>query len=304
MNNENALQIVDAEIEESRDLSPVEASGLAIAQSRATQEVQAAMVIAKKFPRDSNAAYNKIMTACKRKSLAEQAMYAYPRGGQMVTGPSIRMAEVLAQNWGNLQFGIQELENKNGESLVEAFCWDLETNVRQTKLFTVRHERHTKKGVEKLKDTRDIYEHVANQGSRRVRACILGVIPGDIVEAAVQECESTLQKAGKDEPIIDRARRMVVAFGELGVSQEMIEKRLGHKLDAIIEQELISLRKIFQSIKDGMAHRHDFFDFPKPGSDSEKAAQLNEKFGKKEEKKANTEEKTFNNTSDPSELKT
>ena len=79
--------------------------------SRQAQEVQAAMVIAKRFPRDEVESYNRIMQSCKRKSLAESAMYEYPRGGTKVTGPSIRLAEAMAQNWGNLDFGITELEN-------------------------------------------------------------------------------------------------------------------------------------------------------------------------------------------------
>ena len=47
--------------------------------SRQAQEVQAAMVIAKKFPRDEVDAYNRIMRACQRRKLAESAMYEYPR---------------------------------------------------------------------------------------------------------------------------------------------------------------------------------------------------------------------------------
>ena len=131
--------------------------------SRQAQEVQAAMVVAKRFPRDEIEANNRILNACKRKSLAERAIYEYPRGGENVTGPSIRLAEVMAQNWGNLDFGITELEQKNGESTVMAYCWDLETNTRQTKIFTVPHIRYTKKGSVALTDPRDIYEMVANQ---------------------------------------------------------------------------------------------------------------------------------------------
>ena len=67
-----------------------------VASTQALAEVQAAMVVAKRFPRDETAAYSAIMTACKRPSLAEQAMYSYPRGGQKVTGPSIRLAETMA----------------------------------------------------------------------------------------------------------------------------------------------------------------------------------------------------------------
>lgn len=112
--------------------------------SRQAQEVQAAMVIAKKFPRNEVESFNRIMQACKRRSLAEQAMYEYPRGTTKVTGPSIRLAEAMAQNWGNIDFGITELEQRSGESQVMAYAWDLETNTRQTKIFAVPHVRSTK----------------------------------------------------------------------------------------------------------------------------------------------------------------
>lgn len=229
------------------------------ATTRQAQEVQAAMIVAKKFPRDETHAFSRIIQGCRRKGLAEQAMYAYPRGGTMVTGPSIRLAEAMAQAWGNIDFGIVELEQRDGESAVMAYAWDLETNTRQTKVFTVRHERHTKNGNKSLSDPRDIYEMVANNGARRLRACILGVIPGDVQDAAIEECEKTL-RGGNKEPLADRVRKMVTAFDEYGVTQEMIEKRLGHKLDACIEQELVNLRKIYGSIKDGMAKREDFFE--------------------------------------------
>ncbi|PWW19485.1 hypothetical protein DFO73_12055 [Cytobacillus oceanisediminis] len=63
-----------------------------------------------------------------------------------------------------------------------AYAWDLETNVRQEKVFTVKHSRKAKGSITKLDDPRDIYELVANNGARRLRSYILGIIPGDIVE--------------------------------------------------------------------------------------------------------------------------
>ncbi|BBP90994.1 hypothetical protein BsIDN1_46120 [Bacillus safensis] len=42
-----------------------------------------------------------------------------------------------------------------------AYAWDLETNTRQTKIFTVKHERKAKGAITKLNDPRDIYELVA-----------------------------------------------------------------------------------------------------------------------------------------------
>jgi hypothetical protein len=250
--------------------------------SRQSQEVQVAMLAAKKFPRDDFESFNRIMKACERKVLAETAMYEYPKGGQKVTGPSIRMAETLAQCWGNIDFGIVELEQKNGESTVMAYAWDLETNTRQAKIFTVKHERHTKNGVTKLTDPRDIYELVANNGARRLRACILGVIPGDVTEAAVEKCKKTLL-SGNTEPITDRIRKMVGAFDhEFQVNIEMLEKYIGCKVDAFSENDLLRLKGVYRSLKDGMSKREDYFELSGPQARAEE--QTTEKPKSKAEK--------------------
>lgn len=239
--------------------SPAHTTVLADAQAnKAVQEIQAALTIAQKFPRNQSVSFQRIMQACERPFLADQALYAYKRGDGIVTGPSIRLAEVIAQNWGNMSVGIRELSQANGVSEVEAFAWDLETNVQCTKIFQVKHVRHTKKGSYPLTDPRDIYELVANQAARRLRACILTVVPGDIVEAATDKCKHT--QATKSEPLADRIRKLILAFGEMGISVEMLEKRLGHNMEATIEPEMVTLRGIYKSIKDGISAREDFFD--------------------------------------------
>lgn len=240
--------------------SPISTQSMVeVAGTRAEHEVQAAFVIAQKFPRNEQVCYTEIINACKRPFLAEQAMYAYPRGGTLVTGPSIRLAEAIAQSWKHLDFGIEEVSQSNGVSVAKAFCIDLQKNTRSTKIFYVKHERHSKKGVARLTDPREIYELVANQGARRLRACILAVIPGDVIEAAVDQCKKTLESS--DVPIADQIRKMIIAFDELGVKVEHLEKRLGHKLDSVIPAEIVILKGVYKSLKDGMATREDFFEF-------------------------------------------
>ena len=259
--------------------SPVpssEGAMVPIEQHRAISETQAAVIVAKKFPRDEHQAYTKIMKACERSSLAKEAEYAYPRGGQMVTGPSIRLAEVIAQNWGNLNFGIRELSQDNGESELESFCWDLESNVKQSKIFKVPHKRKAQGGFKSLSDPRDVYEHVANMGARRLRACILGIIPRDITEAAQEKCDETLKK-GDGKPLEDRIRTMLSKFEEQGVTKEMIEERLQHQTTAIVERQIVDLTKIFISIRDGMSKREDWFNVPKGTSQTEASKDLTEK---------------------------
>lgn len=238
--------------------------------SRQAQEVQAAMVIAKKFPRNEFESFGRIMKACQRRGLAEKSVYEYPRGDTRVTGPSIRLAEAMAQSWGNIDFGIIELEQKNGESQVMAYAWDLETNTRQTKVFSVPHIRTSRKhGNVPLTDPRDIYERVANDGARRLRACILGVIPGDVVEAAVEQCEKTLAGDNK-EPIQDTIRAVAGTFEkEYSVTIPMLEKFIGCKIDSFTMQNLIRLKKVYLSLKDGMAKREDYFDLVPAADQSE-----------------------------------
>lgn len=227
--------------------------------SRQAQEVQAAMVIAKKFPRDEIAAWARIQKACARKTLAEDAEYVYPRGGEKVVGPSIRLAEVLAQAWGNMDYGLLELGRKDGESEMMAYCWDLETNTRRTMVFTQKHVREKKTGNVNLVDGRDIYELTANMGARRVRACILAIIPSDVVDGAVNACRETL-KGANSEPFSDRLRKMVASFEkDMQLKQDALEDYIGYSVDKFGESELTKLQGVYRSIRDGIAKREDFF---------------------------------------------
>lgn len=269
----------DTDLGFSKPQAKSEDTGLmASTEARAVAEVQASYVIAKKFPRNQHESYMAIIDACKRPFLAEQAMYAYPRGGTLVTGPSIRLAEAMAQCWGNLDCGVREISQSNGVSVAEAYAIDLQTNTRVTKIFHVPHVRDTKKGRTKLTDARDIYELVANNGSRRLRACILGILPGDVVEAAVNQCKKTMESG--ELPMADRIRMMVAKFDELGVKVEHLEARLGHNLAATIPAEFVTLQGVYKAIKDGFAAREDFFELgggDKKGSEANLETLLAEK---------------------------
>ena len=150
----------------------------------------------------------------------------------------------MGRAWGNLQFGIRELSQANGESTVEAFAWDVETNTRQVKVLQVLHKRFTRNGSYSLKDPRDIYELVANNGARRLRACILGIIPGDVTDIALKQCEETVLKSVDLSP--EGVNKVVVAFERFNVSKAMIEKRIQTKIEAITARKVVSLRRIFQ----------------------------------------------------------
>ena len=239
---------------------------VAIEASRAIAEAQGKLVIAKRFPRDEVQAYNRVAQACQRKGIAEKAFYSYNRGGGTVSGPTIRFAEELARCWGNIDYGIKELSQDDGKSEMQAYAWDLETNAQSVQNFTNPHIREVGGKAKLLTSQRDIYEINANMGARRLRSRILAILPTDLVDMAIAECKKTLV-GNNDEPLIDRVKKMVVAFGKIGVTQEQIEKRLNRKVDTMTVDDFTDYVGIYNAIKQGESKIFEWFEAEKVASD-------------------------------------
>ena len=245
---------------------------VAIEASRAIAEAQGKIVIAKRFPQNEVEAYAKAMEACQRPTMAAKAFYSFPRGGQTVEGPTIRFAEELARCWGKIDYGIKELSQDDGKSEMQAYAWDLETNAQSVQNFTNPHKREktdkrTKTVVmETLTGQRDIYENNANMATRRLRSRILAILPSWFVEDAIEECKKTL--AGRnDTPLIDRVKKMVVAFAKIGVTQEQIEKRLKKKIDTMNADDFVEYTGIYNAIKQGESKIAEWFESDPIASD-------------------------------------
>ena len=234
-----------------------------IESQRAIAEVKARVVMARQFPRDQGQAYMTAMNSCKRKGLADVAIYRFPRGGGPVEGPSIRLAEELARCWGNIEYGIRELSRSEGKSEMMAFAWDMETNTLSTQNFTVNHIRDKRGGGQRLTDERDIYEVTANMGARRLRARILAVLPPELVDDAVAACMKTrANEIGAN--LQDSIRKMMQAMSGLGVTGAMLTAYLGHDVMQSTPDEVNALRGVFEAIKNGMGKIGDYFGADKP----------------------------------------
>lgn len=247
-------------------------------ESKALSEIKGKMYLARQFPRDQDWSLQNVLQECKRPELAACAQYEFPKGDSVVRGPSIRLVEVLARHWGNIDSGVNEIEANDGSTLIKAYAWDLETNVSDEKTFSVKHERTTKKGSYKLTDERDIYEMVANKGARRKRACLLAVMPGWYVEAALTACEETLKQSLTEGKSMDEVRESIVsAFSEFEIGPDQIEQKLGKEVGALSKNDVVKLRHLYAAIKDGFVKAADAFGLPSPAdaavpSEEEKSA--------------------------------
>ena len=221
-------------------------------------EMQAQIFLAKQFPRDQRQATEKILTACQRPGLANVAVYSYARGGTNISGPSIRLAEEIARNWGNLECGWNELEREFDKSKIRAFAWDKETNVLKTLVFYVPHYRTTRLERKRITDERDLYELLANQAARRMRNCILALVPGDVIDAAVEQCQKTMVTHVDVSP--ESIKKLVDAFATFGVTKAQIEKRIQRRIDVITPAQVVRMREIYASLNDGMSDPSDWFE--------------------------------------------
>lgn len=237
-------------------------TGNAVTQSMVAKEqarIQGQVFMAKQFPRDMTLVMNRITASCERPSLAMISEYEYPKGGQKITGASIRLLEVVAQCYGNVSYSWKELlrDVDNHKSTVLAYAWDLETNLYSELEFDVPHYRTARGKRTVLTDDREIYELVANQASRRVRRCLENVIPRDIVDDAREMCETTMET--KTDWAV-RINKQIKYFEEAyGVKPQQIEDYFGMSRNAFTSNTFVALTKIYNSVKDGVAKITDYF---------------------------------------------
>lgn len=235
-----------------------------IEQSRAVAEVQAAIVVAQQCPRDETRALARATEACKTREVAEIAFFKMSRGNSTVQGETIHLAVELARCWGNINYGVMELDRdeQRGMSEMLAYAWDLETNTRSGMTFLVPHVRDTKSGQKRLVDVRDIYENNANMGARRLRECIFRVLPSYLKEQAKVACLKTLETKASEKPIAVAVAEAVNAFAGIGIARDRLEAKVG-PLDKLTPADLANLEVSFRSIKRNEISPEE--EFPKVG---------------------------------------
>ena len=235
-------------------------------QSRELADLQVNYLMAQQFPRDERTAIDRIVNAFMRPELAEKSQYSYSKGGTDIRGPSIKAMEAIAGAWRNIDTGWRVRSRGYDAhnvpySEIEAYAVDLEARTRKRIAFIVPHwrDRSEKKGGGYvLQDERDIYELLANMASRRLRACIEAIIPADVIERAMLQADATLKAKADTSP--EGIAKMLAAFEPFGVTKAMIEKRIQRRLDSITPAQVVSLKRIFASLRDEMSSVEEWFD--------------------------------------------
>ena len=248
----------------------------AIEQARAVAEVAAAVRVAQENPRDETRAVARMRQACGQQALADRAFYSVPRAGGRVEGSSVHLARSLAACWGNVDYGIRELKRDDhaGESEMQAWAWDQESNVRSSRSFVVPHARmvgSAKRGDkrrERLDDLGDIANNNNSVAARAVRETIFTILPVWYTAEAEALCAATLRGAGGDKPLATQVADMLANYETtFGVTRSQLEAYVAEPVAEWTARTLAALRVLGGELSRGEKTVRDEF-----GSKDEPAA--------------------------------
>ncbi len=238
------------------EIIPIQQAEVIQAINRSEIDVQVAT--AKAYPRDLSAVYNKIMTlATMDAETAQECFYVLRRGGSVIEGLSVRMAEIIASAWGNLRVQAETIANDGKKITARAVCYDLETNVAVGK--TVDRPIVDKNGRTYSVDMQVVTGNAAQ--AIAFRNAVLAVVPKAMTKKIVQQVKHVAM--GEALTLETSRQNLVLYFEKLGVSQDMLLEYLQiKKRDEIDADMVFELRGLANAIKEGSTSVQEAFVKP------------------------------------------
>ena len=206
---------------------------------------------AKQYPRSiSRCANNAVALVTMDKDTAQSCGYALPRGGKPITGPSVHLAKIIAQQYGNLRAEAKVVEITDKHVVSRGTAWDLENNYAVS--FEVRRSIVGKNGNRFSDDMITVTGNAAN--SIAYRNAIFGIVPKSITDKAYKAAQHLITgDLSDEEKLIKRRDGAIKHFTDTyGITEEEVIKLCGkHTVNQIQADEIALLLGFAQSLKDG-----------------------------------------------------
>lgn len=273
------------------EIQIIDNSGIDVfeAQERASIDIQVST--AKRYPRNiKKVKENSISIACMDKDMAQSCRYAKPVAGKKVTGPSVHLARIICQQYGNIrvQQRIKQITDKT--IVAEAVAFDMETNyavcveARRSIL-----DKFGKKYKESVIETNAMGILAIAE-----RNAILKVIPKAMIDAVYKEAFNYANGDLSDNAklIIAREKAFEYFRDNYEATEDEVVKCLGLKTkEAINAEHIADLRGYMQSLTDKELTADELFDRSKNDTRLDDPIKQPEPQGELENKPNNEPEK-------------
>ena len=272
-------------------------AAMVAAAESAKAQIQCAYMMALQCPRSYFAAEQAVVKACENPLFAEKVEYKLPRGGTTISGPTIRLAELIRREWRNIFTTERVMHDDERQMIVQVTAMDLETNSIETAEVVIPktvERRYVKDGQEIISERENslgkkVYTVRATDSevdmtrkamiSKALRNAIFRLVPAELVQVALATARQTIARADAADPK-DATRRLIVCFEEQGVSIEKIEKFIGHTLEKSTTADVKKLRGLYKQMLNGAS----WDDLTNPEPQNAAIDELNAKAEQEEQK--------------------
>ena len=220
---------------------------LSIQTSPMREEVDIQIATARRFPRSLKSFLQKTMTmATLDEETAASCFYSLKRGGKLIEGPSIRLAEIAASSWGNIRFSGRVVAEEHDCVVAVGTAHDLETNVVTS--IEVRRRILDRDGK---RFNSDMIVTTGNAATAiAMRNVIFKIIPKSYIDTIWAAAKKVA--VGDATTLITRRQKALEHFQKMGVSKELVLQYLEKTgIEEIGLNEIEKLLGLIQALKDG-----------------------------------------------------
>ena len=243
--------------EDNAGLEIVEPSAIELME-RASIDVQ--ITTAKKYPRELSRVKAQMLSfAMLDEDTAKACFYALRRkeadgGEKIITGPSVRLAEIALACYGHLRAGSRIIANDGKTITAQGVCHDLQNNVCVS--IEVKRRITTKKGFTFSEDMQVVAGNAAC--AIALRNATFKVVPLALVKPVFEAAKRLAVGDGKT--LASRRSAAVEHFNKLGISKERVFASVEVKgLDDIGLEQVEALIGMANAIRDGESSIDELF---------------------------------------------
>lgn len=208
-------------------------------------EINQQIATAKRFPRSMEKFRRELIgNVSLSQEIAQACVYALPRAGKKIEGPSIRFAEMAMAAWGNCRATARIVAETENFIVAQGIFIDLERNVA----VGIEVSRRIVDKYGKRYDVDMIGVTGAAASSVALRNAILRGIPKALTDEAYNTAKRTI--AGNTATLQERRNRMLEAFKPYNITEQQVLAAIGKQgLTEIGVDELMTLGGFLTAIQ-------------------------------------------------------
>lgn len=219
-------------------------------------EIEQQISVARRYPRSIRTFQREAKEMVTlSEEIAGECMYALPRAGKKIEGPSARFAEVIASAYGNCRAGARTIAEDDKFVTAMGFFFDTQRNVAIT--YEVKRRITDSKGKRFGDDMIGVTANAAC--SIALRNAILKGVPKAFWKGLYDEARKCA--IGDVETLGERRTKMLAYFAKLGAPNDKVFALLEVAGEADITLDhLAQLKGLATAIKDGETNIDSAFD--------------------------------------------